>query len=220
MKFSALILPALALTFTLVAQSAPVVELKGTPGTLQGVNVYPEATVQTTKGPVELKLTGRGTRTKLGGFVKVYVASSYVADLEAWRKATGEADVLTQPDRASLMSAVEAQPVRVLVLTMLDALSSSQIQKSFGDSLKANGVAADAPGVKDVLSRFNVNLKKGESVVIATFPDGDKQQLTIEAQGRLEHVTAENLGTNFWKIWFRKGDNELMTLQKALVGSK
>lgn len=197
---------------------ADLVTFSGTPVTLRGVQVFPEATLQTKYGPVPLKLTGRGVRP-YQGVLSLYVAASYVPDLDAWRKATSGAETLTDANRTALQAAVAAQPVRLLKLTMLTTLNSTLITKSFSSSLKLNNVSMDAPGIQDVLKNFDVTLKTGETAVIATWPDGDKQTLEIEALGKQAAVTETDLGTNFWKIWFGKVDNDLAVLQKGLVGS-
>ena len=126
---------------------ASIVKFEGAPETYSGVKIYPEAKVQTPGKWVTLKLSGRGIRSKLGGFLKLYVISSYVEDTTTLRRAPTPMDGIRQ------------QNVKALQLTMLTTLSAETIRSAFEQALAgiqgkialafAIAVALDATGFQD-----------------------------------------------------------------------
>lgn len=191
------------------------VELKGevtnidVSGTM--MKVYPQATLNTPNGAVNLNLTGYGIRQKSVAFVKVnvYLATSYVDDSTAL-------------SANSPMDSLKAAKGRVIILDMLRTMTAQDIRTAFEEALDVNGVDVNAKAIQSVFSKFQGDLYAGDRILLASYPgERSAETLVIELPKSNISEVGNFLGLDFWKIWFGEPVDALMGELKAkLSGAK
>ncbi len=193
-----------------IAHAASIVEFSGTEAKVAGVKVLSDAKAKLPAGEVPLKLSGAGirTKTKLLLTFNVYVASSYVTDVQALRRA------------ATPVEGVRQQNVKVLKLDMLRALSAAEIRQSFEEALELNGVNIDAAEIQDIFAQWKSAVKTGDSITMIGFEEAKEDKIVIEVGGKTINSKGKDISFDFWKIWFGKGDDGITSLQKLLVGKE
>ena len=191
-----------------IAQAGSIVKFEGKGSTVGKVaDVAPGVKVTTPDGEVTLKVSGAGIRQKVKVFTfNVYSIASYVGDVSVLRKAK------------TPIEGIEKQKVKVLYLKMLRGLSASEIRDSFEASLDLNGVDLKSDGVKEVFKQWSADVKTGDTITLIGYPEKETDTLIIEVNGVVIKSSQKGLPTDFWKIWFGKGDDKILEVQPSLVG--
>jgi hypothetical protein len=192
-----------------IAQGS-VVEFSGNVTKTGGVDVHAEAKLTTPAGAVPVKLSGSGIRQKTKLFLtfNLYTVASYVSDVQSLRRGATPVDGL------------RGQKAKVLNLVMLRGLSATEIRQSFEEALDSNGVDISVPEIQSIFAQWKSAVKTGDTIVITGYPEKDKEVLVIEVGGKTITSSGPELSLNFWKIWFGKGDANMLELQSALVGKE
>lgn len=190
------------------AHAGSMVEFSGPAIKVSGVDVLADAKVRLAAGDSQLKLSGSGIRQKTKLFLTfdVYVASSYVSDVQVLRRA------------ATPLEGIRQQKLKVLRLNMLRALSAAEIRQSFEEALITNGVDVDAEAIQNIFNQWSSAVKAGDAITMIGYEEKGEDKIAIEVAGKTITSVAKDISYDFYKIWFGKGDAGMMTLQKQLVG--
>lgn len=173
------------------------------------VPIYREVDVTLGETTTRLYLTGSGIRAKKVIFTKynVYVIASYI-------------DSPIAVDPSNPMQSVENSSVKLLHLTLVNNVTADQIRGGFEDSLNANNVSLEDPGIQKLMSEIDFDLAQRETTVFIGYhePDGTQTILT-ESPQKVFRSNSLDLADNFWKCWFNiPVDAYMAELKKELIG--
>lgn len=174
------------------------------------IPVYPSAEVVDNGETYELPLTGRGIRQKRVIFVDVdvYLAASYVVREHL-------------PLRDTPLRKIQESPFEVMQLTFVRNVSGSDIQNSLRESLTANGVDTNRPGIQSIFQQFSGGILSGQTFLILSRQrrNENHESVIIATPAGSHTVSGDNLGGDLWRAWFgTPADDGLSRLRSRLIG--
>ena len=164
------------------------------PGAPEGTTVY---------------LTGAGVRKKKIAFIDAdcYVISSYVKD-----------PAIVNPKDP--MTTIADQSSKAVYLVMVRDISADLIRSSFEDSLEANDVDLEKPGIRDLLSKITFDMPESQSVSFLGIHQKGREYVHAEtSMGNKFSSEDEILSRDFWSSWFGISvDAHMANLKSKLIG--
>jgi hypothetical protein len=185
-----------------------------TPYSVNGnlVQIFPNASVTLPSGKtLNLSFSGKGIRQKWIAVVKVnaYLAIHYLDN-----------PALLNPNDP-IESLNQAQS-RMMILHMLQNVSSEDIRTEFEDALDVNSVNLNSPEIKSIREQTDYALNPGErAYLIGYHADEDPlEHIFIHTDKKTIEEKGTSLITDFWRVWLGLPvDAEMKTLKKALLSS-
>ncbi len=192
--------------------SAAVLTPEGTGSKVEKFTLPASATATVEGVPLKLNPIGAGLRAKKVVFVnvKVYVGQLFVTSPESFKK----------DDPINSLKAQQATAIQMHFLRDVDA---ENVQKSFKEALKANGVNTEDSAIKQFLETVakGGEAKEGKALTVlgAKLGDGTESILYETTSGNVAEIKGPaGFIENIFAIWLGKpADDGVAQLKKALL---
>jgi hypothetical protein len=209
-----LFLSGMALAFQALAAPGPTLKDLGDAVATEKANgievkIYGEvtATIPGMDKPINLFKTGYGPRKKKLGVVTapLYVMESFIDNKNAL-------------DSNQPLTSLRDSKVKALRLSIVFPLTAGQLRQSFTEGLERNGVL-NKPVIKRLVESIKSGLTPRQVATFVSVTKGNVDDVYITLPNDVLHEDSENLGQDFWSIWFGivKGDVGLEALRPQLI---
>lgn len=192
---------------------AAILETKGSGATVEKVTLPAEGTAKVGGQEIPLNPVGAGLRAKKVVFVnvKVYVGQLYVADLGKFKKTDSE-----------VLTSLKDQSAVAIQMHFLRDVDADNVQNSFKDALKVNGIDTKSAEVKQFLDSVakGGEAKSGKSLIVLGHRHEGKESVYYEdTAGNVTEVKGEpGFIEKIFSIWLGKAaDSGVATLKKDLL---
>lgn len=190
--------------FVSTTSFAALLTVEGTSKKVEELNLSATATVKVEGEDMKLTSVGAGLRTKKVVFVKVkvYVGQLYVASPEIFKKYEAEA-----------LGSLKDQRAVAIQLHFLRDVDAENVQKSFSEALKANGVDVTQSSTKQFLEAVakggEANKAKSLSILGLRFKDGREGIFYESTNGKTYEIKGDaGFIERIFSIWLGKPADE------------
>lgn len=208
------LIAALATVLLSVNATAALLTPEGTGEKVEKVTLSTSATANVESEALKLTSVGAGLRAKKVVFVnvKVYVGQLFVSSPETFK--TSEAEALTS---------LKDQQAVAIQMHFLRSVDADNVQKSFKEALKANGVSSDEASVKQFLDSVSKGgeAKEGKVLTVlgAKLKDGSEAVLYETTSGNVSEIKGSaGFIEKVFSIWLGKpSDDGVASLKKSIL---
>lgn len=194
--------------------SAALLTNEGSKGKLDGVSLSTSSSTNVEGETIKLSQIGAGLRAKKVVFVnvKVYVGELFVSTPEKFKKSESEA-----------LASLKDQKVVAIQLHFLRSVDADNVQKSFKEALKTNGVNLDDASVKQFLDSVaqGGEAKEGKALTVlgAKLKDGTEEVIYETTSGNVSSIKGPaGFVDKVFSIWFGKSaDDGVAHLKSAIL---
>lgn len=192
---------------------AALLTTEGDGGFVEKVKLPASASLSVDGETVKLTAVGSGLRVKKVVFVnvQVYAGQLFVSNLGTFKKSEAEA-----------LGAVKEQKAVAIQMHFLRDVDAENVQKSFKDALKINGINTEDTSIKEFLEAVTKGgeAKKGKALTVAGHKTKDGETLSYEnTEGQIVHIKGPSgLVEKIFSIWLGKpADDGVAQLKKSIL---
>lgn len=197
-----------------VSSMAALLTPEGTGEKVEKVTLPTAASATVESETVKLTSTGAGLRSKKVVFVnvKVYVGQLFVSSMDTFKKTDSDA-----------LSSLKDQKAVAIQMHFLRDVDADNVQKSFKEALKANGVSSDEASIKQFLDSVanGGEAKEGKALTVlgAKLKDGTEAIFYETTSGNLTEIKGPaGFTEKIFSIWLGKpSDDGVASLKKSIL---
>ncbi|QDK37600.1 chalcone isomerase family protein [Bdellovibrio sp. NC01] len=186
---------------------------EGSKGKLEGVSLSSTSSATVEGEAVKLSQIGAGLRSKKVAFMnfKVYVGELFVSSPEKFKKSESEA-----------LASLKEQKAVAVQLHFLRSVGGEDVQKSFKEALKVNGVNLDDSSVKQFLDSVTKGgeAKEGKTLTIlgSKLKDGSEEVIYETTSGNVSSIKGPaGFVQQIFSIWLGKPADDGVGNLKASI---
>lgn len=196
-----------------LSSSAAILETKGSGTKIEKLTLPTEAIARVNEQEIPLTSVGAGLRSKKVVFVnvKVYVGQLYVADTAAFQKS-----------EASALTSLKTQNAVAIQMHFLRDVDAENVQNSFQEALKVNGIATDSAEIKQFLTSVSKGgeAKSGKSLIVLGHRHNGQESVFYEdTAGNVSEIKGgEGFIEKVFSIWLGKAaDSGVAKLKSEIL---
>lgn len=192
---------------------AALLTTEGSKGKLEGVSLSSGSSSSVEGETVKLSQIGAGLRSKKVAFMnfKVYVGELFASSPEKFKKSDSEA-----------LASLKEQKAVAVQLHFLRTVGGEDVQKSFKEALKVNGVNLDDSSVKQFLDSVTQGgeAKDGKTLTIlgSKLKDGSEEVIYETTSGNVSSIKGSaGFVEKIFSIWLGKPADDGVAALKASI---